>query len=140
MKLVQFLGTTTVLTLSMTSIVLAGGVAGGGGPPSKQTLDQILKKNPGKAALILWDTHTLGLLVDHPLAPELTLARAATYPDAIPLSADDYNQIASKPDPIKAINRDGEMRSYRVLDGAEEGTLQLIDRRLFMRAGLLPQP
>ncbi|HYX38214.1 MAG TPA: hypothetical protein VE954_34365 [Oligoflexus sp.] len=135
MKIVQFLSTTTILALSMTSVVLAGGLAGGGGPPSRELLEEMLRTQGGRAALFVWDEQTYGLGVDKSLVSAMTLTTTALSGDTVALAPNDYQKVAIKQYPVNAINRDGITRSYRVYDGLEQNTLLLIDRRLLMRSG-----
>lgn len=135
MKIVRFLGTTTILALSMTSVVRAGGLAGGGGPPSLKILEEMLQQHSGRAALFMWDDQTYGLGVDQALVPAMILTAQSMDSDTIALDTDDFERVAGKKHPVIAINREGITRSYRVLDGHKNGTLILIDRRLLIRSG-----
>jgi len=135
MKIVRFLGTTTILALSMTTVVRAGGLAGGGGPPSLKILEAILQQHAGRAALFMWDDQTFGLGVDQALVATMILTAQAKDSESIALDTEDFEQVAGKKNPLRAINREGITRSYRVLDGHESGTLILIDRRFLIRSG-----
>jgi hypothetical protein len=138
MKIVPLLVSTIIPALSMTSIGLAGGLAGGGGPPSKQQLEEMLRTQSGQAALFVWDEQTYGLGVDKSLVPALLISAKDSSKGAVPLASDDFRKLESKEHPVNAINREGVTRSYRVLDGLNDGTLLLIDRRLMIRAGVRP--
>jgi hypothetical protein len=138
MKIVPLLVSTIIPALSMTSVGVAGGLAGGGGPPSKQQLEEMLRTQSGQAALFVWDEQTYGLGVDKSLVPAMLLSTSEGSQGAVPLARDDYRKLESKKHPVNAINRDGSTRSYRVLDGLNDGTLLLMDRRLMIRAGVRP--
>jgi hypothetical protein len=138
MKIVPYLGSAIILALSMTSEVLAGGLAGGGGPPSKQLLEHMLETQSGRAALFVWDEQTYGLGVDKSLVPAILLTTKAPSSESVALNSEDFHELAGKRHPVNAINRDGITRSYRVLDGVKNGTLLLIDRRVLIRAGVRP--
>jgi hypothetical protein len=138
MKIVPLLGSIIIPALSMTSAVLAGGLAGGGGPPSKKVLEHMLERQSGRAALFVWDEQTYGLGVDKSLVPTILLTKEASTDDALPIAAADFQKLETKEHPVNAINREGITRSYRVLDGLKSGTLLLVDRRLLIRAGTRP--
>lgn len=138
MKIVPFLGSAIISALSMTSVVLAGGLAGGGGPPSREVLDQMLENQSGRAALFVWDEQTYGLGLDQSLMPSMLLTSRAPSEESVALVSDDYRKLELKEYPVNAINREGLTRSYRVVDGLKNGTLLLIDRRLLIRAGVRP--
>ncbi|WP_141734102.1 hypothetical protein [Oligoflexus tunisiensis] len=138
MKIVPILGSIIIPALSMTSVVLAGGLAGGGGPPSKKMLEQMLETQPGRAALFVWDEQTYGLGIDKSLVPAILLTKGSPADDALPIAAEDFQKLETKEHPVNVINREGVTRSYRVLDGQQNGTLLLVDRRLLIRAGTRP--
>src|SRR5688572_19338932 len=117
MKTVQFLGSAIIATLSMTSGALAGGLAGGGGPPSRELLDQMLETQSGQAALFVWDEKTYGLGLDQSLVPTIQLTSQAPSTESVALVTEDYRKLELKEYPVNAINRQGSIRSYRVLDG-----------------------
>lgn len=138
MKIVPFVVSAIIPALSMTSVVLAGGLAGGGGPPSRELLDQMLQIQAGRAALFVWDEQTYGLGVDKSLVPAMILTTKTPAGESVALASADYLKLESKEHPVNAINREGITRSYRVLDGSKNGTLLLIDRRILIRAGVRP--
>jgi hypothetical protein len=138
MKIVPFLGSALIATLSMTSAALAGGLAGGGGPPSRELLDSMLETQSGRAALFVWDDENYGLGLDRSLVPAMLLTSRTPSPETVALAPGDYRKLEPKEHHVNAINRQGITRSYRVLDGMKDGTLLLIDRRLLIRAGVRP--
>lgn len=138
MKIVPFLGSAIITLLSMTSEVLAGGLAGGGGPPSRELLDQMLQVQSGRAALFVWDEQAYGLGLDKSLMPAILLTSKSPSTETVALAPKDYRKLELKQYPVNAINREGLTRSYRVLDGMKDETLLLIDRRLLIRAGVRP--
>ena len=138
MKIVPLVGSAILATLSMTSLALAGGLAGGGGPPSRELLDAMLETHAGRAAVFVWDEENYGLGLDQSLVPAMLLTSKMPSPETVALAPADYQKLEPKDYHVNAINRQGMTRSYRVLDGAKYGTLLLIDRRLLIRAGVRP--
>lgn len=138
MKIVPFVGSAILASLSMTSIALAGGLAGGGGPPSRELLDAMLETQAGRAALFVWDEDNYGLGLDQSLVPAMLLTSKIPSAETVALAPSDYQKLEPKKHHVNAINRQGMTRSYRVLDGTKHGTLLLIDRRLLIRAGVRP--
>ncbi len=138
MKVVPFIVSAIIPALSMTSVVLAGGLAGGGGPPSRELLDNMLEVQAGRAALFVWDEQSYGLGVDQSLLPAMMLTTKVAAEESVALASADYRKLEPKAYPVNAINREGNVRSYRVLDGTKNGTLLLIDRRILIRAGVRP--
>jgi hypothetical protein len=138
MKIVPFVGSAILASLSMTSIALAGGLAGGGGPPSRELLDAMLQTQSGRASLFVWDDDNYGLGLDQSLVPAMLLTSRTPSPETVALAPADYRKLEPKEYHVNAINRQGVTRSYRVLDGMKNGTLLLVDRRLLIRAGVRP--
>jgi hypothetical protein len=138
MKIVPFVGSAILATLSITSIALGGGLAGGGGPPSRELLDSMLQTQSGRAAVFVWDDDHYGLGLDQSLMPAMLVTSTTPSPETVTLAPSDYRQLEPKDHHVNAINRQGTTRSYRVLDGTKNGTLLLVDRRLLMRAGVRP--
>jgi hypothetical protein len=98
----------------------------------------MLQAQSGRAALFVWDEQAYGLGLDKSLMPAILLTSQAPSKESVALAPKDYQKLELKHYPVNAINREGIIRSYRVLDGLKNETLLLIDRRLLIRAGVRP--
>jgi hypothetical protein len=116
----------TVVALSMTPQLYAGGVAGGGGPPALEDLQDMLSGSLNTAAVFEWDSQQLGLGVDAPLGSELLVTRSTASSDALSISREGFEHMATRSQLIQAINLNGDRQVYRVEKTHMPDTLILV--------------
>jgi hypothetical protein len=127
----------TLLVLSVISTTVFGGVIGGGsGPPAKEALEQmLLARELGSAGLFLNEEGNVGLGVNRPLGSDLVLTRSRVTPQALSMSATDFETLANSRviDAVSIGFPDSETKSYRVDEGNLVDEIVLRDRRELAR-------